>query len=753
MDLFTLVAKLTLDKKEYERDLDEVEKQAEKISDIDATLSLDDRDFVEKIEDANEAEVDNPDKPELDLDDEDFTEGIDDANEAEVDDPDEPELDLDDSDFVEGIDDANEAEVDDPDTPNLDLETKDFKQALDDSQTKAEEFKTAIETIFEHAGMVLATTGVTLAVRGLFNTFSEITDLAMTLGDDIDKSSQRLNISTDAYQEWGYVLKMNGANINDFNRGILTMNEYLTANGDISDDAEAAFARLGITAKKDIGQIRTTEDALYETIKALAEFEGTDEQRGVFATAIFGKNANVFNALFNSGIDSINALMDEAHKLGLVMTSEEVANAAAYNDAFTNWQESLSSFKTSLVSDILPALTNVMNTAAKIVAFFNWRTGDTPLSKQFEDIDNGAVDVLADIDETQGVAMELADKLIAMGNATQLTADQQEVWIGTAERLIDLVPSLSDVIDTDTLSINGNAQAIRDNITEWSNLAKERALQAVKEEKFAAIAGKTESYYRAQVDAIEKQAKAEYERQKAVSALNAELERMQLAPLSSDATEADMLHAQWQLYNLNPYDNAYIGRIAEITDDYVKAQEEAEKAEEKAEGLYGEVEEGTKDYEAFVETLNSIFESTSENADGAITEVDALNEAVQGVEGDHDINFRINTYGSIPYGYGYDYGPRRYGNAKGLNYVPYDNYPADLHRGEMVLTSTQAREYREERNYNSGMDMSALIAGITSAVHAGMQGATVKSYLSGKDVTDNVNRETIKQLKARRFAT
>ncbi|MBB6281800.1 hypothetical protein [Geobacillus subterraneus] len=37
------------------------------------------------------------------------------------------------------------------------------------------------------------------------------------------------------------------------------------------------------------------------------------------------------------------------------------------------------------------------------------------------------------------------------------------------------------------------------------------------------------------------------------------------------------------------------------------------------------------------------------------------------------------------------------GYAGGLNYVPYDRFPALLHRGEMVLPRGEAQEYREGR--------------------------------------------------------
>ena len=91
-------------------------------------------------------------------------------------------------------------------------------------------------------------------------------------------------------------------------------------------------------------------------------------------------------------------------------------------------------------------------------------------------------------------------------------------------------------------------------------------------------------------------------------------------------------------------------------------------------------------------------------------------------------------------------------NAKGLWDVPYDDYVSTLHRGEMVLSASRARDYREG-DTNSSLDLERLLAAVEAAIKAGMEGATVRSYLNGRDITDEVNRAQIKQLKARRFAT
>ena len=90
-------------------------------------------------------------------------------------------------------------------------------------------------------------------------------------------------------------------------------------------------------------------------------------------------------------------------------------------------------------------------------------------------------------------------------------------------------------------------------------------------------------------------------------------------------------------------------------------------------------------------------------------------------------------------------------NAKGMWDVPKNDYLTRLHRGEMVLNASRARDYREGNG--TGIDMNALVAGVVGAIRQGMSGAEVNSFLDGRGVTGDVNRRTLNQLKARRFAT
>ena len=87
------------------------------------------------------------------------------------------------------------------------------------------------------------------------------------------------------------------------------------------------------------------------------------------------------------------------------------------------------------------------------------------------------------------------------------------------------------------------------------------------------------------------------------------------------------------------------------------------------------------------------------------------------------------------------------GNAKGNWSVPYDNFPALLHRDEMVLTKSQARQYREGNIGGGGGVDGTMVA---AAVEAAM--SRVYVMMSGEKVGDLTTRRIKKNLNASSYA-
>lgn len=82
----------------------------------------------------------------------------------------------------------------------------------------------------------------------------------------------------------------------------------------------------------------------------------------------------------------------------------------------------------------------------------------------------------------------------------------------------------------------------------------------------------------------------------------------------------------------------------------------------------------------------------------------------------------------------------------GLDYVPYNGFKASLHKGERIVTAG------ENRKMSAGsVNLEGLEDRLVAAIQAGMQNVTVRSYLNGRDITQEVNRQTIRKVQERRF--
>jgi len=812
MELFTLLAKLALDKKDYDKAIQEAKAAGQDIEVPSPSLTLDDEDFTTAISDANAATVNDKDAS-LDLDDADFTSGIDDANEAEVDDPDDPNLDLDDTDFQTGIDAANEAEVSDPDTPQLGLDHQEFDQGISDVEDGAGDFEGTVGSIFQNIKGAIVASGVAAVLSQIAGLLKESVDLAASTGDAIDKGSIAMGLTTHAYQQWDHALKQSGGSVNDLRRGLMSfrqilgdasnvtqeeqaalndlnieltkadgykktrnelkaevqamlnaqettekhgetieaLNNLLSDNITLTDDQASAFRTLGLNVKNSDGSLKTSQQLMEESLAALAAYQGED--RDSIVDTLFGRNAGSIKALIAGGLEPMVDLLNEADDLGLVMSDEEIKNAVAYGDAMANLQEEINGIKTSFVQDLMPVLTDAVKNLTLVLSFFNPRLGKSSLAEQGKEIDDQLGADLLTIEGTSEAAKELIEKLFSMGDATKLTAKQQKEWKKTAEWLIKNIPSLSGVINLDTMEINANKQAIEDTIKQWKQLSIERAKAQALSEKRAALEAKETEWFKKENEAYDLEQQAR-EKEKEVEILakrdfNAMPEdaKQRLAGKfgleSPEQLSFGQILAALGNYNME-WGFSYYGsqelKKAEAEQGGVTGSlaDRARKAREEADALQKEVEQGQADMAGYEKRMDEIYNNLFGDADESKKKVDEVNDSLKNLPDEKTVYLNVVTNGV----------PTAFPKAIGSRYVPYDNYPAILHRGEEVLTASEAR-----RRSESGNDLGALGGIVARAIKEGMEQANVNTYVTDREVSKGANRWNGQRLDAGRFST
>lgn len=203
------------------------------------------------------------------------------------------------------------------------------------------------------AGITAGATAVGAAVLGMASQSAEATD-------KIDKMSQKIGLSKQAYQEWNYAMGQSGIDIGVMQNGVKTLTNLMDSAKNGTESAAGVFDQLGISIYDSNGAMKSQEDMMRETIMTLADMEDSTE-RAKLSTQLFGRAGTELEPLLNSGADGINALIDRSHELGLVMSDEAVNAGVVFGDTMSDVKDSLSMLGTKLGVAVMPAIQTILD--------------------------------------------------------------------------------------------------------------------------------------------------------------------------------------------------------------------------------------------------------------------------------------------------------------------------------------------------------------------------------------------------------
>lgn len=284
-----------------------------------------------------------------------------------------------------------------------------YEVELDDSKLEQQATKTE-KTITSKLGGVVGkvgkgvAAGVGLAAGGVALVGTTAVKLAGEVskaGDEIDKMSQKIGISTTAYQEWGYVFERSGADVNNLQTGMKTLSSVIADAANGSESAASKLSAIGVSLEEINGL--SQEDQLALVISRLQEM-GEGAERTAAASDLLGRSATDMAAVLNMTAEDTQALIDEAHEYGMVMSEDAVASSAAYQDSLTKLQGTLGGLKNTLVSSFLPSLTQVVDGLSDVA------NGSVSME---DAIDQGINGMITALDESLPTMLERGAEMIS----------------------------------------------------------------------------------------------------------------------------------------------------------------------------------------------------------------------------------------------------------------------------------------------------------------------------------------------------
>ena len=280
------------------------------------------------------------------------------------------------------------------------------------------------------AALGAAMAGATGAVVGGAKSVSEY-------GDKVDKMSQKLGLSTDAYQKWDYVLNLAGTDMQSTAAGLKTLTNKLDDAKNGNEGAIAAFERLGISMEQAANMSR--EDLFAAAISGFQQMEDSTE-RAALANDLFGRSGQNLAPLFNTSSEATQEMINRAEEYGMVMSQDAVAASAAFQDSLTTLSGTVDGLKNRLLSEFLPSMTQVTDGLAMIFS------GDT---------ENGIENVKSGIDGFLSTFSNILPTILELGGS---------IIMQIAQGIINALPQLSAeapaIINTLISFITNNLPAI-----------------------------------------------------------------------------------------------------------------------------------------------------------------------------------------------------------------------------------------------------------------------------------------------------
>lgn len=146
---------------------------------------------------------------------------------------------------------------------------------------------------------------------------TEVTNLSRTMG-----------MTTEAYQEWDYVLKTVGSSAEAAQGDISMLAEKAQDAATGSGEAAELFAQLGIKVKDSQGTFKSQSELFDEVITKLSRMKDETE-RNAIASKLLGSTGEKIIPLLDKGAAGLEEAKKMAHEFGVVMDEETLA---ALND-------------------------------------------------------------------------------------------------------------------------------------------------------------------------------------------------------------------------------------------------------------------------------------------------------------------------------------------------------------------------------------------------------------------------------------
>ena len=200
-------------------------------------------------------------------------------------------------------------------------------------------------------GMAVVGTAVGAGATAVF----KFAEKSAGAADTVDKMSQKIGISREAYQELAFICSQSGTSVDTLQMGIKTLTNQMQSAADGTASAVGIFDKLGVSIYDSNGQLKDQETMMWEAMSALQGMENQTE-KAALANDLFGRSGSELMPLLNGASGSIENMRKQANDLGLVMSNDTVDAGVKLTDTIDQAKRAFTAIGISIGAEFMPLI-------------------------------------------------------------------------------------------------------------------------------------------------------------------------------------------------------------------------------------------------------------------------------------------------------------------------------------------------------------------------------------------------------------
>ena len=200
-------------------------------------------------------------------------------------------------------------------------------------------------------GMIGVGTSVSTALFGMVKNTADN-------AKEISRASQRVGMSTEAFQVYSEAAKRAGIDTDRFQSSTarLAKNQYMAAHGNKA--LSATFKSMGVSVFDANGNYKKTNVLMRDLADKFQKApDGT--KKIAYATALFGKAGKDMIPMLNKGGAALDKLSEEMKLNGNIIDTEGIEKAKRFNEKMRDMTEKLEGAKNKIAIAVMPAFTKL----------------------------------------------------------------------------------------------------------------------------------------------------------------------------------------------------------------------------------------------------------------------------------------------------------------------------------------------------------------------------------------------------------